>query len=159
MLAKIKKLFIREPLPPKVAVQLTPEQMKDMVQYDVFPAVPIPEGLKKGSVAYFIGKENTPVAAVVQAIKKQGTEISYRVLYNVKSEKTLHSGELFKTKQDALNAAVREHWRSIHRLYAGLLKACTATQEVINYTIGKVQAHKEVITFLQSQIEEETING
>ena len=154
MFAKFKKLFHKDPEPPKVLVQLTEEQLQDMGTYDTLPEIPIPIGVKKGSLCYFIGKDNTPVVAVVQAIKKQGSEITYRVVYNVKSEKCLHSGELFQTQRDALEAAAREHWRSINRLLDGLCKAGVANQEVINYTIGKVNAHKEVIAFLKSQIGE-----
>ena len=149
----IKRLFHRKQLPRKQDVVLTGLQQAEMQHYDEVEWPKPDDKIGMASSVFFINKDNYPIAGIVKAIKKQGSLVRYRVVYNADREKLLPSDKVFRSRDIALMDAIGEHWKAIQRYYRGLQNARTASKEVILYTLGKVQAHKEVIAFLEAQKE------
>lgn len=153
LIDKIKGLFKKSPeLPPTLPVVLTREQMQDMLRYDIVEKPPMVVNLDVGSRAWFIDKNNVPQVGTVIAILKKGGFIVYKVRYNVKSDKNIPPEKLRKTRRAIILTEIAEHWRGVQRLYEGLQKAGSANKAVIDYTEGKVAAHKKVISFLEAQL-------
>lgn len=150
----IKRLFQKKQLPPKQPVVLTGLQEAEMQHYSEIEWPKPDDKIGMASAVFFINKDNCPTQGVVKAIKKQGCLVRYRVAYNSDSEKLLPSDKVFRSRDIALMDAIGEHWKSIQRYYKGLQNAKEASREVILYTLGKVQAHKEVIAFLEAQKEQ-----
>lgn len=153
LLTKIKGLFKKEPPPPPtIPVKLTREQMQDMLRYDVVEKPPMAVNLDIGSRSWFLDKNNVPVCGTVIAIKKTGGFITYKLRYNVNSIRSFPPEKLRKTRRALVLAEIAEHWRGVQRLYEGLQKAGSANKAVIDYTEGKVAAHKNIIAFLEAQL-------
>lgn len=151
----IKRLFCKEQLPKKQPVVLTGLQVAEMQHYTEVDWPKPPDNLGKGSIVFFLDKHNEPQSGAIQAIKCNGPKTTYRVAYGEGKEKSLQAGTVFPTRELCLTAAIGEHWKAIRRYYKGLQDAGEANKSVIEYTLGKVKAHKDLISFLEVQKEKQ----
>lgn len=152
--------FLNKPKRPGSSeVKLTQEQEQEMLRFDTeeWPKPPLDIG--RDSLVYFIGDGNLLTPAVVKAVYKEDKFTEYRVMYKVDSVKRMKAADLFLTKEDAVRNAIGQHWQDIQRLYKGMLDAGTVLDSVKDYTEQKIDAHKRIIKFLESQLlEKETAN-
>lgn len=152
----IKKMFCKKGKPMVVDVVLTQEQDNDRNHYDrsEWPK-PVSPGLN--DLVWFGATDGNFLTGVVKAIKREhdAKVVEYQVVYNTDSKRKFKADALFKTRTDAIRAAIGKHWQEIQRLYTGLLTAKRVPSTVIDYTTTTVQAHKNMIAFLESQLGKE----
>jgi len=153
MFGFIKRLFGKQPLPPAEQIVLTGLQEAEMAHYTEVEWPKPSADLGKGSIVFFMGKNNEPIVGSIQAINCKGPKTTYRVAFGDGKEKALKSGAVFSSRNLCLTAAIGEHWKEIQRYYKGLKNAGCVNKSVIAYTLEKVKSHKDIISYLESQKE------
>ena len=147
--------FFRRPFKEQ-PVELTQEQVTDMIYYANHEWPAPAEALVPGDTVWFLGKGKTVSWGTVASCRCTNLGYAYYVV-NLQGNKAktrgFREGEpLFRHREDALLWHIGRMWLLISRMYKNLETAVANTAYLTAYTERRVKDYKATISFLENQL-------